>query len=254
MLYFLVANILIPKIKPDSLENVSFAINMLSAVKFEEAPKKEPIQEPQKEPTPEPVKAQPEIVKEEIIPEPQPEPVRVEPVKPTEKPVIAKPIIENIIEKSITEKPAIEKKAPLPKVEPKQDIKKQKIKEAEEKKRREKEEKAKKEEEAKRQLELQTVVISAIYDDKSLNNASPKYPIFSKKEGEEGEVLLLVKIDANGNPTEIILASSSGYERLDNASMYAVKQWKFKPAKNKFGGNIESIVQIPFVFKLQNEN
>jgi protein TonB len=106
-------------------------------------------------------------------------------------------------------------------------------------------------EEKQRQIEMQTAVTEALYEDPTLNNPPPKYPIISKKEGEEGEVILLVRVNSNGEVTEVILYKSSGYERLDNSSMYAVKSWKFIPAKNKFGGGVESVVKIPFVFKIK---
>jgi protein TonB len=106
-------------------------------------------------------------------------------------------------------------------------------------------------EERQRQIEMQTAVTEALYEDPTLNNPPPKYPIISKKEGEEGEVILLVRVNPNGEVTDVILYKSSGYERLDNSSMYAVKSWKFIPAKNKFGGGVESVVKIPFVFKIK---
>ena len=103
-----------------------------------------------------------------------------------------------------------------------------------------------------RRIDEETVYTEAVYNNNALNNPYPKYPIISKKEGEEGEVILLVKVGVDGRAVDIKIYKSSGYERLDNASLYAVKYWHFIPAKNKFGTPIESYVKIPFVFKIRN--
>lgn len=112
----------------------------------------------------------------------------------------------------------------------------------------------KEEEERQREIDSKTIVSEAIYNDSSLNNSAPKYPVVSRKEEEEGEVILLVKVDANGKASEIKIYKSSGFVRLDNASIYAVKNWVFKPAKNKLNMPVESTIKIPFVFKIQNSS
>jgi TonB family protein len=105
--------------------------------------------------------------------------------------------------------------------------------------------------EKQRQIDIQTVIVDAIYDDIGLNNPAPKYPIASKKDGEEGEVVLLVKINAIGEVIDVVLYKSSGYERLDNSAIYTMKSWRFIPAKNRFGDGVESVVKIPFVFQIK---
>lgn len=64
-----------------------------------------------------------------------------------------------------------------------------------------------------------------------LNNPAPAYPGLSRKLGEEGVVLLSVYILADGSVGEIKLKQSSGFGRLDDSALSAVKRWKFVPAR-----------------------
>jgi protein TonB len=85
-----------------------------------------------------------------------------------------------------------------------------------------------------------------------LNNPKPSYPRLSKRMGEQGEVRLRVDIASDGTVTQVVLAHSSGFERLDDAAINAVKSWKFKPAKQ---GDVSmaSTVEIPVKFMLEDE-
>lgn len=62
------------------------------------------------------------------------------------------------------------------------------------------------------------------------NNPKPPYPAASRRMGEEGLVILAVHITETGRVSEIRLKKSSGYPRLDNAAIAAVKQWRYIPA------------------------
>lgn len=68
-------------------------------------------------------------------------------------------------------------------------------------------------------------------DASHLNNPKPAYPVASRKMAEEGTVKLSVYILANGTVAEIRLKKSSGYPRLDEAAIKAVKQWRYLPAR-----------------------
>ncbi|MFT6077835.1 MAG: TonB family protein [Myxococcota bacterium] len=91
---------------------------------------------------------------------------------------------------------------------------------------------------------------SAIFDAAYLNNQAPNYPSMSKSLQEEGEVLLEVEVDSLGNVQNIKVKESSGFKRLDQAAMKAVKNWQFVAAKknNQF---IASKVQVPINFILE---
>lgn len=63
------------------------------------------------------------------------------------------------------------------------------------------------------------------------NNPKPPYPAASRRMGEEGLVILAVHILATGSVDEIRLKKSSGYPRLDNAAIAAVRKWRYIPAR-----------------------
>jgi TonB family protein len=67
--------------------------------------------------------------------------------------------------------------------------------------------------------------------------------------GEEGTVVLRVHVDEQGVPTIVILRSSSGFPRLDEAARKAVQSWRFVPARR---GNepVDAFVTVPIVFTL----
>lgn len=85
-----------------------------------------------------------------------------------------------------------------------------------------------------------------------LNNPKPSYPRLSKRMGEQGEVRLRVLVAADGRVASVQLSRSSGFERLDEAAMESVKQWRFKPA-SQGGEALETWVEIPVKFVLENE-
>lgn len=57
----------------------------------------------------------------------------------------------------------------------------------------------------------------------------PVYPPLSRRLGEQGVVTLRVLIDEEGRPVEVTVSSSSGYPRLDEAALRAVRAARFLP-------------------------
>lgn len=61
-------------------------------------------------------------------------------------------------------------------------------------------------------------------------NPRPPYPRRSRQLGEQGVVIVTVTVDVTGTPTGVELKASSGFERLDEAALEAVAEWRFEPA------------------------
>lgn len=81
-----------------------------------------------------------------------------------------------------------------------------------------------------------------------LHNPAPNYPALSKRNRESGTVLLLVKVDPEGNATTVTLHQSSGYDRLDQAAIHAVTRWRFVPGMRGQTA-ISATVIVPISFK-----
>jgi protein TonB len=64
-----------------------------------------------------------------------------------------------------------------------------------------------------------------------LNNPAPNYPPMSRRLGEQGRVVLEVYILANGTVGEVKIKQSSGFSRLDEAALQAVKKWRYQAAR-----------------------
>ena len=60
-------------------------------------------------------------------------------------------------------------------------------------------------------------------------DADPYYPSFSKRAGEQGEVVVRLIIDEAGIVEEVALLRSSGFPRLDRAASEIGKRYRFKP-------------------------
>ena len=60
-------------------------------------------------------------------------------------------------------------------------------------------------------------------------DADPYYPSFSKRAGEQGEVVVRLIIDETGIVEDVALLRSSGFPRLDRAASEIGKRYRFKP-------------------------
>lgn len=68
-------------------------------------------------------------------------------------------------------------------------------------------------------------------DAHSLSNPKPAYPSVSRRLRETGTVVLDVLILADGSVGEVKLKESSGFKRLDDTAIKAVKRWRYSPAR-----------------------
>jgi len=60
----------------------------------------------------------------------------------------------------------------------------------------------------------------------------PEYPPASRRAGEEGTVTLKVLVSENGRASEVSVAKSSGFPKLDEAAIKEVQRnWRFVPGK-----------------------
>ena len=78
----------------------------------------------------------------------------------------------------------------------------------------------------------------------------PKYPLESRKNKEEGTVLLFLKIDENGAVVSVNIEKSSGFSALDAAAKEAVLNARFNPAKSG-SKRVASTAQISLNFTLK---
>lgn len=88
------------------------------------------------------------------------------------------------------------------------------------------------------------------YDADYLQNPAPGYPAVARRLGEEGKVMLHVRVDAGGRPVQIELRTSSGSPRLDRAAVDAVWRWRFVAARRGETA-IEAWVLVPIIFNLK---
>ncbi|WP_300452496.1 TonB family protein [Accumulibacter sp.] len=92
---------------------------------------------------------------------------------------------------------------------------------------------------------------AARFDADYLHNPQPVYPIASRRLGEEGRVLLRVRVSAQGWPAEVDVKQSSGFPRLDQAARAAVQRWRFVPARQGTEA-VEASVLVPLQFTLDS--
>jgi protein TonB len=64
-----------------------------------------------------------------------------------------------------------------------------------------------------------------------LSNPPPPYPPLSKRLGEQGQVVVRARIEANGTASQAEIRTSSGFDRLDQAALQTVKRWRYVPGK-----------------------
>jgi protein TonB len=92
--------------------------------------------------------------------------------------------------------------------------------------------------------------IGASVDISSKTMNPPTYPPEERRRGVQGQVMLVITVDANGNPTDVQVEHSSGNRNLDREAVKAAKRWRFTPALRngqKTGGRVR--VPVDFVLR-----
>lgn len=80
--------------------------------------------------------------------------------------------------------------------------------------------------------------------------AMPNYPAASRRSNEQGRVVLRVELDETGRITLVRVAESSGFKRLDEACLEAVRSWRCNAAIRD-GKAVRGIAMQPFDFILE---
>jgi protein TonB len=78
----------------------------------------------------------------------------------------------------------------------------------------------------------------------------PSYPSLSRRLGEEGKAVLRVELDETGQIDRASIETSSGYARLDQAALFAVRRWRCNPAKRDSVA-VRAVAIQPFNFVLE---
>ncbi|MFO1465235.1 MAG: energy transducer TonB [Steroidobacteraceae bacterium] len=77
------------------------------------------------------------------------------------------------------------------------------------------------------------------------------YPDASKRNGEEGTCRVQLKVAANGIIEEASIQQTSGFPRLDEACLKAVKGQRMLPATDD-GKPVETVAVLPITWKLRS--
>jgi protein TonB len=85
--------------------------------------------------------------------------------------------------------------------------------------------------------------------DPKVRNREPIYPEDAARRGEQGMVILLIRVSPEGLPYLVDIARSSGYTLLDRAARDAVVTWRFVPAVRD-GQPIASSMSLRIQFQL----
>ena len=80
--------------------------------------------------------------------------------------------------------------------------------------------------------------------------SAPAYPPLSRRLGEDGKVVLRAELDEQGHVSAARVATTSGFSRLDEAALAAVRTWRCNPARRD-GQPVRAVALQPFKFVLQ---
>ena len=81
-------------------------------------------------------------------------------------------------------------------------------------------------------------------------NIRPDYPKGARQRGEQGDVVLEIRVNAEGTVDGVKVAVSSGFAELDEAAVKAARTAKFSPARSGHDP-IASTVRLKLQFKLR---
>lgn len=85
--------------------------------------------------------------------------------------------------------------------------------------------------------------------DASLHNPEPPYPPESRRRGEEGRVVLKVRVSREGTAESVEVERSSGHRRLDMTARRTVSRWRFIPARQNQVA-VADWARVTIIFKL----
>jgi len=78
----------------------------------------------------------------------------------------------------------------------------------------------------------------------------PIYPAGSRRDGEQGSGMFRVLVDEKGRPIDVQVLKTSGFPRLDQAAMTAIRKWAFSPAVQN-SQPVQSWTRVQVTFNLQ---
>ena len=90
----------------------------------------------------------------------------------------------------------------------------------------------------------------ATIDITSRNMNPPRYPPAAFRAGIQGEVVLVVDVDAAGRVANVAVETSSRNRDLDRAAMEAARKWSFNAAKSEEGMPMAGRIRVPVTFAL----
>ena len=85
---------------------------------------------------------------------------------------------------------------------------------------------------------------------KPKRNIKPDYPKGARQRGEQGDVVLEIRVNAEGMVDEVKVATSSGFPELDEAAVRAARAAKFSPARSGHDA-VASTARLKLSFKLR---
>lgn len=81
-------------------------------------------------------------------------------------------------------------------------------------------------------------------------NIRPDYPKGARQRGEQGDVILEIRVNAEGTVDDVKVATSSGFAELDEAAVKAARTAKFSPARSG-RDPVASTARLKLQFKLK---
>ncbi len=78
----------------------------------------------------------------------------------------------------------------------------------------------------------------------------PDYPKGARQRGEQGDVVLEIRVNAAGIVDRVDIVSPSGFPELDEAAVRAARAARFTPAKSG-GSAVASTARLTLTFKLK---
>ena len=79
-----------------------------------------------------------------------------------------------------------------------------------------------------------------------------RYPYGARSRGEEGKVIVSVKVDVSGRVRSLAIVESSGYLALDRQAVQALRKARYYAAVDSVGKPRAGEVTVPIVFRLED--